>query len=165
MFGFGCAGKRYSLDYRADGAQRDIQVKNGAHDLCDSPSGSPVDRGQVGHRSVNTGTEVAFGHLRRQRCPGHMAAGTGQLIATVFGLYRVDFGKLKHLVSQGAGRFPGFIGCQSLAAFLTGLWKDIHDMIHFAFRKKSPLFAFVPDLPSTFAASRLFAFFLHSWAV
>jgi hypothetical protein len=124
-----------------------------------------MDRGKVGHRSVNTGTEVAPGYLRRQCGTGHMAAGTRQLMASVLGLDRMDFGKIKHLVSQGPRRFPGFIGRQSFAAFLTGLRKDIYDMIHLGFRKKNSLFAFVPDLPSLFSAARLFVLFLYSGAV
>jgi hypothetical protein len=89
-----------------------------------------------------------------------MAASTRQFMASVFGLDRMDFWKIKDLVSQGPRRFPGYIGRQSFAAFLTGLGINIYNIIHLAFGKKSPFFAFVPDLPSSFSAASLFVLFL-----
>ena len=55
-------------------------------------------------------SEVAFGHLNRQRGAVCMAAGTGQFKASVFGFDGVDFRKIKHLVSQRPGQFCRFIG-------------------------------------------------------
>jgi hypothetical protein len=77
-------------------------------------------------------------------------------MASVLGLDRMDFGKIKNLVSQGPRWFPGFIVRQSFAAFLTGIGKDTYDMIHLALWKKNPLFALVPDLPSSLPAALFF---------
>jgi hypothetical protein len=94
-----------------------------------------------------------------------MAASTPQFMASVLGLDRMDFGKIKNLMPQVPRRFPGFFVRQSFAAFLTGIGKDTYDMIHLAFWKKDPLFALVPDLASSLPAALFFALFLHCGAV
>lgn len=143
-----------SLKDITSGAKGNVDSEYSIQNLTDTPPGSEMRRSEIACQGMDSGSEVALGHLLGQRSARSMTTGTLDLVAAIFRSERFDIRDLEDLVTIGSGSFPHCSVIQHQRAFLALIGVQIMDMVHFFDGEELSMLSLMTNLSTRLTAAR-----------